>query len=132
MIELFSNELFFEKITSNSNLTLKNWVYGIQPIFILSHALSTNVVNICKHVNPYVDTERRYYEVTGKEDHIVNVNTSCIGESPGKLDQCKFDGYLSYDELCNPCKKKEFKEQCGEVCEKTTGPLFGPYFLKVG
>ena len=57
-------------------------------------------------------------------------NSSCIGESPGQnLDQCKFNGYLSYDELCNPCEVKEFKEQCEEVCEKTTGPPFGPYRL---
>jgi len=60
------------------------------------------------------------------------VNNSCIGESPGKeLDQCKFNGYLTYDELCNPCEVKEFKDQCDYLCERTTGPPFGPYGIMI-
>ena len=67
------------------------------------------------------------------ENEIVQpiVNSSCIGESPGKeLDQCKFNGYLTIAELCNPCEVKEFKEQCEYLCERTTGPPYGPYTLK--
>ena len=108
---------------------------------------------ICKHFDPSVDVGSRYYEHDGYvyspliqvhgwnatmimnrlndlESRILQpiVNNSCIGESPGKeLDQCKFNGYLTFDELCNPCEVKEFKEQCDYLCEKTTGPPLGPY-----
>ena len=59
------------------------------------------------------------------------VNNSCIGEFPGKkLDQCYFNGYLEFNELCNPCEKKEFKEQCDELCKTTTGSPYGAYQLK--
>ena len=59
------------------------------------------------------------------------VNNSCIGEFPGKkLDQCDFNGYLEFTELCNPCENKEFKEQCDELCKTTTGPPFGAYQFK--
>ena len=98
----------------------------------MCHALAyeEGYVYICKHIYPSVDAERYYYDkgvITVGYPKGVNVSSSCIGEKPGKLDQCQFNGYLSYDELCNPCKNKEFKEQCEEVCEKTTGPPFGPY-----
>ena len=107
---------------------------------------------ICKHFDPSVDVGSRYYETDSTLDygfyrqvHGLNatmiikrlndneiikptVNSSCIGENPGKeLDQCKFNGYLTLDEICNPCKAKEFKEQCQHLCERTTGPPFGPY-----
>ena len=112
---------------------------------------------ICKHFDPSVDVGSRYYEeYKGYDFHYVKtnmrqvhglnaimimkrlndyeiiqpiVNSSCIGESPGKeLDQCKFNGYLTYDEICNPCKVKEFKEQCDYLCQITPccSP-FGPY-----
>ena len=120
-------------------------------------------LNICKHFDPSVDAESRYYKTsdfdlysqvfdltmikqpsyTDYKDLIYYqnypepyfasspiVNSSCIGESPGKeLDQCEFNGYLSVDELCNPCEVKEFKEQCEYLCVRTVGTPFGPYKL---
>ena len=129
----------------------KNKDHGIQPIFIISCVLAIRKKKprfICEHFDPSVDAGKRYYHklnvnlndfervygvnVTNlhPRDWIIQpiVNTSCIGESPGKeLGQCKFNGYLTYDELCNPCKVKEFKEECEELCEITTGPVFGGY-----
>ena len=104
---------------------------------------------ICKHFDPSVDAESRYYKRIGlirrrvydsnatmikqPSDYADSdikqpiVDSSCIGESPGKeLDQCEFNGYLSADELCNPCEVKEFKEQCEYLCVRTGTP-FGPY-----
>ena len=124
----------------------KNKDHGIQPIFIISCVLAKRKPRfICEHFDPSVDAGKRYYHKNFHSSHrkyrvnetnlhprdwIIQpiVNTSCIGESPGKeLGQCKFNGYLTYDELCNPCKVKEFKEECEELCEITTGPVFGGY-----
>ena len=122
----------------------KNKDHGIQPIFIISCVLAEEKPRfICEHFDPSVDAGKRYYHklfnnrVYGvnatnlhPRDGIIQpiVNSSCIGETPGKnLGQCKFNGYLTYDELCNPCKVKEFKEECEELCEITTGPVFGGY-----
>ena len=122
-------------------------------------------LNICKHFDPSVDAESRYYkeyefltsskrvyglnatmtkqlsdyaasktqkfypyikEMSQNRSNITQpiVNSSCIGESPGKeLDQCEFNGYLSVDELCNPCEVKEFKEQCEYLCVRTETPF---------
>ena len=136
--------------------------------------LARDPINICKHFDPSVDAESRYYkrnqvypetsvfsfqgdylsqvydlnatmikQLRDYESGIVDrrivgrpivdraiVNSSCIGESPGKeLDQCEFNGYLSVDELCNPCEVKEFKEQCEYLCVRTAGTPFGPYKL---
>ena len=104
-----------------------------------------NPISICEHFDPSVNTESRYYlkdypfllrvytsDTTSLNDEVIQpiVNSSCIGESPGKkLDQCKFNGYLSYDELCNPCEVKEFKDHCEEICEKTKGPPFGGFLF---
>ena len=125
---------------------LKNEINRIQPIFILCCVLAETIF-ICEHFDPSVDAGSRYYREYEDDSYIERVygsnatklndeilhpitNSSCIGGSPGKnLDQCKFDGYLNYDELCNPCKVKEFKEQCEELCEMTTGPEFGPFGL---
>ena len=102
---------------------------------------------ICEHFDPSVDTGSHYYRdlndpyiervyglnATMLDDDVFHTiaNSSCIGGSPGKnLDQCKFDGYLIFDELCNPCEVKEFKEQCEELCEMTTGPQFGPFVFE--
>ena len=107
--------------------------------FVNSHAF------ICKHFDPSVDAGSRYYHQRshGEVERVYGLNAttlndediqpkvinSCIGESPGKkMDQCEFDGYLKYDELCNPCENKEFKEQCGELCA-TNWPPFGPFWL---
>ena len=115
---------------------------------------------ICKHFDTSVDAERRYYNQPKRffthsffDNHIhrvyfddsnvlsidvarggfkPNVNNSCIGDSPGKkLVKCKFNGYLKYDELCNPCGVKEFEERCEELCKTTAGnrKQFGPYRL---
>ena len=108
---------------------------------------------ICKHFDPSVDAESRYYKqfssIISRQVYDLNatmikqlsdytdsdiiqpiVDSSCIGESPGKeLDQCKFNGYLSADELCNPCEVKEFKEQCEYLCVRTAGTSFGPFKL---
>ena len=104
--------------------------------------------SICKHFDPSVDAGSRYYKhddyhirrvYDWNETNAYNydnpqlpfVNDSCIGEFPGKkLDECYFNGYLEYYELCNPCEKKEFKEQCDELCKTTTGPPFGAYDLR--
>ena len=70
--------------------------------------------------------------MTESEDKLIQpyVNSSCIGKSRGKdPDKCKFNGFLSYDELCNPCEVKEFKEECEELCVTTTGPPFAPFKL---
>ena len=101
-------------------------------------------MSICEHFDSSVDTGSRYYRqiddifiervyslnatvLTEDVFHTI-ANSSCIGESPGKnLDQCNFDGYLTFHELCHPCEVKEFKEQCEELCEMTTGPPFGPF-----
>ena len=104
----------------------------------------------CKSFDHSVDTGSRHYEkdqtgyIRRVYDPIANplsvvVNNSCIGESPGRIDQgridpgridqCNFNGYLTYDELCNPCEKEEFKNECEELCETTTGLPFGPYKL---
>ena len=127
----------------------KKWDHGIQPIVILFCVLAENIF-ICEHYDPSVDVERRYYRevgifsierIYGLNDEVMHpisdevlypiADRLCIGGSPGKnLDQCKFNGYLKYDELCNPCEVKEFKEQCEELCEITTGPLFGRFVLK--
>ena len=106
-----------------------------------------NPISICEHFDPSVNAGSRYYvkesplfirvynlDTTNINDEVIQpiVNRSCIGESPRnlkKLDQCNFNGYLTYDELCNPCEVKEFKEQCEELCEMTTGPEFGPFGL---
>ena len=100
---------------------------------------------ICKSFDHSVVTGRRHYEFLGTHyenwgpDYIrrvydhgfsLTVNSSCIGESPGRIDQCDFNGYLTYDELCNPCEKEEFKNDCKELCQTTTRPPFGPYILK--
>ena len=129
-----------------NSLPLKNYVYGIQPILILVYAADEYTFSICKHFDPSVDAGSRHYEQEGLERRRVYgyngnlpllqiqlpfVNNSCIGEFPGKkLDQCYFNGYLEFNELCNPCEKKEFKEQCDELCKTTTGPPFGAYYLK--
>ena len=101
---------------------------------------------ICEHFDPSIIEGNRYYQVLSslyieryyglnktnlnKVIHPI-VDSSCIGGSPGKkLDQCKFNGYLSFDEICNPCEVKEFQEQCEELCVTTHGPEFGPYKLK--
>ena len=101
---------------------------------------------ICEHFDPSIDAGDRYYHevspryiervydlnATNLNDEVIHpiVDSSCIGGSPGKkLDQCKFNGYLSYDEVCNPCEVKEFQEQCEELCVTTQGPQFGPYRL---
>ena len=122
----------------------KNKDHGIQPIFIISCVLAEVKPRfICEHFDPSVDAGKRYYHkhggkhkrvygvnATNFNDEIIQpiVNSSCIGESPGKeLGQCEFNGYLSYDELCNPCEVKEFKEQCEELCEITKGPVYGGY-----
>ena len=118
---------------------------------------ATNI-SICEHFDSSIDTETRYYHeiysgyihrVHGLNESLATnfsdlatvnwlyysviqpyVNSSCIAKSPGKkLDQCKFNGYLNYDELCNPCEVKEFKKQCEELCVTTTGPPFGPFKL---
>ena len=123
-----------------------------------------HTINICKHFDPSVDAESRYYKrnqvypetsaLSFQGDYLSQVydlnatmikqlsdytdsdiiqpivDSSCIGESPGKeLDQCKFNGYLSADELCNPCEVKEFKEQCEYLCVRTAGTSFGPFKL---
>ena len=128
-IKIISKILFDQEISTLKKLSLWNSAY-----FILSHALAYHEVNICKHFYPSVDAERHYYEtgVITKQYYYksVNVNSSCIGESPGKLDECQFNGKLSYDDLCNPCEVKEFKEQCADACKKTTESPFGPYVLK--
>ena len=96
---------------------------------------------ICKSFDHSVDTGSRQYEtfetnwgphyIRRVYDHGFNVtvNSSCIGESPGRIDECDFKGLLTYDELCNPCEKEEFKNECEELCETTTGLPFGPYQL---
>ena len=101
---------------------------------------------ICEHFDPSIDAGDRYYHElssihiervydlnkTNLNDEVIHpiVDNFCIGGSPGKkLDECKFNGYLSYDEICNPCAVKEFREQCGELCVTTQGPQFGPYRL---
>ena len=104
---------------------------------------------VCKHFDPSVDAGSRYYRYkeigdghwlqrvydlhqTNPNDWIIQpiVTSSCIGDSPGKnLDQCKFNGYLKEHELCNPCEVKKFKKMCEELCETTTGPLFGEFEL---
>ena len=135
---------------------MKNYVYGIQPILILVYAADEYTFSICKHFDPSVDAGSRYYREylyernnvscpdgirrvydlneTNLDDFdykLPRVNNSCIGEFPGKkLDQCDFNGYLEFTELCNPCEKKEFKEQCDELCKTTTGSPFGAYYLK--
>ena len=135
-----------------NSLPLKNCVYGIQPILSLVYAENIWTYSICKHFDPSVDAGSRYYKdrkdyygndvvknrvydlnETNLDDFVYKlprVNNSCIGEFPGKkLDQCDFNGYLELNELCNPCEKKEFKEQCDELCKTTTGPPFGAYYL---
>ena len=125
---------------------MKNCFYGNQPILILVYAAEE--WTICKHFDPSVDAGSRYWEVVSDFEltrvydlnetnlnefylKLPIVNNSCIGEFPGKkLDQCYFNGYLEYNELCNPCEKKEFKDQCDELCKTTTGSLFGAYYLK--
>ena len=129
-----------QKIASNPKIIYpkKIWVYGIQPIFILFYSVACREYHICKHFDPAYDVGNRYYDevtfftVTRVYDSYEGkrpiVNNSCIGESPAQnLDQCKFNGYLRHDQFCNPCEVKEFKELCGELCETTTGPKFGPY-----
>ena len=136
----------YYKITSNSEIKQpKNCDHGIQPIFILFCAFA-NAISICEHFDPSVNAGSRYYgeliedifirvynlDTTNLNGEVIQpiVNRSCIGESPGKkLDQCKFNGYLSYDELCNPCEVKEFKDHCEEICEKTKGPPFGGFLF---
>ena len=130
--------------------------YGIQPVLI--HVYAKYTFSICKHFDPSVVTESRYYKFDTNQIFFLDeinrvydlndlndydyygyygkpklpiVKNSCIGEFPGKkLDQCYFNGYLEYNELCNPCEKKEFKEQCDELCKTTTGPPFGAYDLR--
>ena len=113
---------------------------------------------ICKSFDHSVDTGSRQYEtfetnwgphyIRRVYDHGFNVtvNSSCIGESPGRIDQCNYNlasifspnhlithlitNYLTYDELCNPCENRAFKNDCEELCQTTTGPPFGPYILK--
>ena len=135
---------------------MKICVYGIQPILILVYTQEYDTYTICKHFDPSVDAGSRYYKydddyvvlrrvydlnLTNVYDKIVAnnqiffrqllINNSCIGEFPGKnLDKCSFNGYLDLNELCNPCEKKEFKEQCAELCKTTTGFPFGAYSLK--
>ena len=130
---------------------MKNYVYGIQPILILVYAAEE--WTICKHFDPSVDAGSRYYKYNSPfyffiieirrvydlnetnlgPDECLSlpiVKNSCIGEFPGKkLDQCYFNGYLELNELCNPCEKKEFKEQCDELCKTTTGSPFGAYYF---
>ena len=105
--------------------------------FILFYSVACeSETHICKHFDPSVDAGNRYYNWAKRvydsdEGKRPIVNNSCIGENPGKkLNQCKFNGYLRHDQLCNPCEVKEFKELCGELCETTTGPKFGPYRLR--
>ena len=127
-------------------------VYGIQPILILVNAFNEKYTfSICKHFDSSVDAGSRYYKYQPQYDYTSEisrvydlngnlnefdqkpliVNNSCIGEFPGKnLDECYFNGYLEYHELCNPCEKKEFKEQCDELCKTATGSPFGAYYLK--
>ena len=130
----------------------------------LANTINDIPKTICKHFDPSVDAESRYYKkydfltstsLGSKRVYGLNatmmkqlsdyaasmsqnrsnipqpiVDSSCIGESPGKeLDQCEFNGYLSVDELCNPCEVKEFKEQCEYLCVRTVGTPFGPYKL---
>ena len=141
----------------------------------LANTINDIPKTICKHFDPSVDAESRYYkkydfltstslgskrvyglnatmtkqlsdyaasktqkfypyikEMSQNRSTITQpiVNSSCIGESPGKeLDQCEFNGYLSADELCNPCEVKEFKEQCEYLCVRTAGTSFGPFKL---
>ena len=133
---------------------MKNCVNGIQPILILVYAATDRTFSICKHFDPSVDAGSRYYKfrygysfsgpshirrvydrnetnLNEFDQKLPKVNNSCIGEIPGKkLDQCYFNGYLKYNELCNPCEKKEFKEECDELCKTTTGSPFGAYYLK--
>ena len=101
---------------------------------------------ICKSFDHSVDTGSRQYETflpifeIYREPYYirrvydngfnVTVNSSCIGESPGRIDQCDFKGRLTYDELCNPCENRAFKNDCEELCQTTTGPPFGPFILK--
>ena len=126
-----------QKIASNPKIIYpkKIWVYGIQPIFILFYSVACDDWYICKHFDPAYDVGNRYYNqgrrvYDSDEGKRPIVNNTCIGESPAqKLDQCKYKGSLRYDELCNPCEVKEFKELCGELCKTTTGPPFGPYKL---
>lgn len=100
---------------------------------------------ICEHFDSSVDAGSRYYHGVDKthfSERIYDLNATslnnkvvqpivdekCIGENPGnKLNRCKFNGYLSYDNICNPCGVKEFQEECEELCEMTTGPIYGPY-----
>ena len=129
--------------TQLKNLGLQNSAY-----FILFCVLAREPINICKHFDPSVDAESRYYKfgessglwlqrvydwnTTNPNDSIIQpiVNSSCIGDSPGKnLDQCKFNGYLKKHELCNPCEVEKFKEVCEDLCETTTGPPFGKFKL---
>ena len=96
---------YFQKIlaalkTSNSKISNpKNWDYRIQPIFILFCVLAQKSMAICKHFDPTVDAEGRYYEEiynkgwwlqrvydlnqTNPNDSIIQaiVNSSCIGDS---------------------------------------------------
>ena len=97
---------------------------------------------ICKSFDHSVDTGSRQYETfeTNRGPHYirrvydhgfnVTVNSSCIGEGPGRIDQCDFKGRLTYDELCNPCENEEFKNDCEELCQTTTGPPFTSFILK--
>ena len=136
---------------------MKNCVDGIQPILILvlnsCAAREESTYSICKHFDPSIDAGSRYYKYNLPYFHYILeirrvydlnetnlgperclslpiVKNSCIGEFPGKkLDQCYFNGYLEFNELCNPCEKKEFKEQCDELCKTTTGSPFGAYYV---
>ena len=142
----FRISLNIVEVSNSKIIHSKNKDHGIQPIFIISCVLAKRTLKprfICEHFDPSVDAGKRYYHKHKRvygvnatnlhpRDEIIQpiVNSSCIGESPGKdLSQCQFNGYLSYDELCNPCEAKEFKEQCEELCEITAGPVFGGYEL---
>ena len=120
---------------------------------------------ICKSFDHSVDTGSRQYETfeTNRGAHYirrvydhgfnVTVNSSCIGESPARIDQCDFnvtsillmdeilqwvyyvfpgmvEKLIPYDELCNPCENEAIKNYCEELCQTTTGPPFGPFILK--